>query len=150
MYGFWDMECNIQNFFSFWTIFTLLPPPPSPSLTTFQNQNFKKNEKKKTPGDIIILLICTINEYYSMSGSWDMEHNWQNCFSFWVIFCPFTPLTTKKIKILKKTKKKPGDTSFYTSATKIMIICYTVLEIWHLTDVIVIFHIGQFFAILPP
>ena len=44
----------------------------------------------------------------------------------------------------------PGDTSFYTSAPKIMIIYYTVPEIWHLTDVIVIFHIGQFFAILPP
>ena len=149
MYGFWDMECNIQNFFSFWTIFTLLPPPlPLPN--NLSKSKFQKKWKKKTPGDIIILLICTINEYYSMSGSWDMEHNWQNCFSFWVIFCPFTPLTTKKIKILKKTKKKPGDTSFYTSATKIMIICYTVLEIWHLTDVIVIFHIGQFFAILPP
>ena len=31
-----------------------------------------------------------------------------------------------------------------------MIICYTVLEIWHVTDVIVVFHFGQFFALLPP
>ena len=31
-----------------------------------------------------------------------------------------------------------------------MIIGYTVPEIWHLTDVIVIFHFGQFFALLPP
>ena len=40
--------------------------------------------------------------------------------------------------------------SFYTSVPKIMIICYTVPEIWHLTDVIVIFHFGLFFVLLPP
>ena len=28
-----------------------------------------------------------------------------NFLSFWTIFCPFTPLTTQKIKILKKGKK---------------------------------------------
>ena len=31
-----------------------------------------------------------------------------------------------------------------------MIICYTVPEIWHVTDVIVIFHSGLFFALLQP
>ena len=31
-----------------------------------------------------------------------------------------------------------------------MIICYTVPEIWHVTDVIVIFHFGLFLALLPP
>ena len=31
-----------------------------------------------------------------------------------------------------------------------MIICYTVPEIWHLTDVTVIFHFGLFFALLSP
>ena len=31
-----------------------------------------------------------------------------------------------------------------------MNICYTVLEIWHMTDVIVVFHFQQFFALLPP
>ena len=30
-----------------------------------------------------------------------------------------------------------------------MIICYTVPEIWHVTDVILIFHFGLFFALLP-
>ena len=30
-----------------------------------------------------------------------------------------------------------------------MIICYTVAEIWRVTDVIVIFHFGLFFALLP-
>ena len=31
-------------------------------------------------------------------------------FSFWAIFCPFTPFTARKIEIEKKKKKKnPGD-----------------------------------------
>ena len=39
--------------------------------------------------------------------------------------------------------------SFYTSVPKIMIIGYTVPETWHVTDVIVIFHFGLFFALSP-
>ena len=31
-----------------------------------------------------------------------------------------------------------------------MIICYTVPEIWYVTDVISSFHFGKFFALLPP
>ena len=45
--------------------------------------------------------------------------------SYWAIFCPFTPLTAQKMKM-----KAPGDTSFYTIAPKIIIIGYTVPEIW--------------------
>ena len=37
--------------------------------------------------------------------------------------------------------------TFYTRAPKIMIIGYTVSEIWHVTDCF--FHFGLFFAILP-
>ena len=37
-----------------------------------------------------------------------MEHNRQNL-SFLTIFCPFTPLTTQKIKIFKKQKQKSED-----------------------------------------
>ena len=85
-----------------------------------------------------------------MYGSWDMECNGQNFLSFWTIFCPFTPLTTQKIKILKKWKKHLEISSFYTSVPKIMIICYTVPEIWHMTDVIVIFHFGLFLPFYPP
>ena len=39
--------------------------------------------------------------------------------------------------------------SFYTSVPKLMIICFTVPEIWCVTDVIVIFHFGLFFVLLP-
>ena len=73
-----------------------------------------------------------------------------NYFLFWVIFCPFTPLIAQKTKIFKKWKKGLEISSFYTSAPKIMIICYTVPETWCVTGVIVIFHFGLFFALLPP
>ena len=70
-----------------------------------------------------------------MYNSWDMVRDRCNCyFSFWAIFCPFTPLTAQKIKILKKWKKHLEISSFYTSVPKIMIICYTVPEIWRVTD----------------
>ena len=70
----------------------------------------------------------------------------------WTFFCPFTPLTAQKIKIYKKKKKKWKKkilqiSSFYTRVPKIMIIGYTVPEIWHMRDVIVIFHFGQKFLI---
>ena len=39
-----------------------------------ENQNFEKM-KKKTPEDIIILQMCTINDSHRMYGSCDMECN---------------------------------------------------------------------------
>ena len=45
-------------------------------------------------------------------------------------------------------KKTPGDIIIYNSVPKIMIICYTFPEIWHITDVL-IFHFGPFCALLP-
>ena len=66
MYGSWDMKCNRQNFLSFWTIFLPFYPPNNP-----KNQNFEK--LTKTPGDIIILHMRTINDNHPMSGSWDIE-----------------------------------------------------------------------------
>ena len=59
---------------------------------------------------------------------------------------PFTPLTAEKMKI-SKPSQKGMEISFYTSVPQI--ICYTVPEIWHLLDVIVIFRFGQFSALLP-
>ena len=107
-YGSWDMECDRQIFFVFldcFLPFNLLPFywPNNP-----KNQNFEKI-KKKTPGGIIILHRCTISDNHMMYVPWDMEHDGQNFFSFWTVFCPFTPIATWKIKILKKWKKKPGD-----------------------------------------
>ena len=60
----------------------------------------------------------------------------------------FNLLTTQKIKIFKKWKKPLVISSFYARVPKIIILCYTVREIWCMTDVI--FHFGLFFALLPP
>ena len=56
----------------------------------------------------------------------------------------------EKWKCQKKIKKHLEISSFYTSVPKLMIICYAVPEIWYVTDVIVVFHFGLFFAVLPP
>ena len=61
-------------------------------------------------------------------------------------FLPFYPTINQKIKMLKKWKKTPADIIILY----FMIICYTVHEIWHVTDVTFIFHFGQFFALYPP
>ena len=61
--------CHLDHFY----------PPNNP-----KNQNFEKI--KKTPGDIITLHMCTINENHMIYGSWDMEHVTDR------IFCHFGPL----------------------------------------------------------
>ena len=80
-----------------------------------------------------------------MYDSWDMKCDGQ----FFVILDHFLhlhhplpvppphppPLTKQKIKILKKWKKQLETSSIYTSVPKIMIICYTVPDIQHVTDV---------------
>ena len=103
MYGSWDMECDRQNFLSFWTVFSLLPPKQP------KKSNFWKKKDKKLPGDIIILHMCTLNDNHMMYGYWDIERDRQNILPFCTIFCPFTPLAAQKMKILKKWKNYPGD-----------------------------------------
>ena len=72
---------------------------------------FEKIKKKFE--DIIILHLHPTNDDYMMYGSWDMECNRQIFLSFWTIFCLFTPLTSQKIKTLKKWKKCLEILSFY-------------------------------------
>ena len=94
----WCMVPEISSMI--WAVFCPFIP-----LTTWKIKILKK--WKKNPGGIIILNMSTINENHMMYDSWDMEHNRQIFFSFWTIFCPFIPfppLTTQRIKILKKWK----------------------------------------------
>ena len=49
----------------------------------------------------------------------------------------------------EKMKKHLEISSFYTSVSKLMIICHTTPEIWYITNVICIFHFGLFFALTP-
>ena len=101
MYGSWDIEHDRHNFLLFYNIFY-----PFTSLVTW---NIKILKKWKISQDIIVLLMSIINDIHMMYGSWNMTQNGQNFLSFWIIFCPCNPLTTQKIKILKKWKKMPGD-----------------------------------------
>ena len=82
------------EFFVIMDRFLLFYPPMDP-----QNQNFEKIKKKLE--DIIILQIFTINDSHMIYGFSDMECNRQNFLPFSTIFCPFTPLTTKKPKFFK-------------------------------------------------
>ena len=60
------------------------------------------------------------------------------------------PLAAQKIKIWKKIGKKHLEISpLYTSVPKMMIIGYTVPEIWCVPDLIVIFHFELFFTLSP-
>ena len=95
---------------------------------------------------IIILQVCTINYNYMMYGSWDMEHDRHNFLSFRTIFCSFTPLTTQKIKTLKKWKKS---TWRYYHFTKV---CHKWQshDVWFLRDWAWQSHFGLFFAFYPP
>ena len=89
-----------RTFLSFWTVFCPFTfyPPNSP-----KSEKFKK--MKKVPGDITILHKC-IKHYDMLYCFCDMVHDRCNCyFSFWAIFCPFTPLTAPKMKISEKWKK---------------------------------------------
>ena len=69
-------------------------------------------------------------------------------YHFGLFFALLPP--ARKIKIKKIEKKHLEVSSFYTSVPKFTIICYTVPEIWRMTDVIVTFHFGSFFALLRP
>ena len=105
IHGSWNIRSNRQKFSTFWVIFCPFSP-----LTTWKLNILTL---KKTPGDIIILHICTINDNHMMYGFWDMEHGRQNFLSFWTVCCPFTPLWAQKIKILKKWKKHLKILTFY-------------------------------------
>ena len=94
-----DMARDGCNYFSFWAIFC-----PFNTLTAWKIKT-KKNEKM--PRDIIILHKCTKNYDHMLYCSWDMTHDRCNCyFSFWGIFCPFTPLTYQKIQIKRKKNQR--------------------------------------------
>ena len=65
-------------------------------------------------------------------------------------FFALYPLYNPKNKNFTKIKKTVEISSFYTSVPKIMILFYTVPEIWCVTDVIAIFYFGIFFALYTP
>ena len=176
VHGSSDMECNRRNFCHFRLLFALLPPnsPKNQNLKKMKKHLEISSVYTSVPKIMIIcytvpyiwhvtdLIVFFILGYFlpfylpsspknhdhMLYWSWGMVHDGCNYFSFWVIFCPFTLLTAPKIKILEN-EKNIWRYHHFTNVPKIMIICYTVPEIWCVTDVIVIIHFGLFFAILP-
>ena len=132
MYGSWDMKCDRQNFFVIFSHFSPFYPP----------ERWKYQKWKKKPGDIIIL--------YWLYCSRDMTCDGCNCyFHFGLYFSLLLPPNSPKNQNFIKMKKTLEISSFYTSVPKIMIICFTDPEKWNMTNVIVIFHFGLFYALLP-
>ena len=126
--GSWDTEWERQIFLSPRAIFYQITP-----LTTQKIKLLKK---------CLEISFYTSVPQMAMYGSSDMECNWHNFLSFWAIFCSLNQ-NFEKIKLLVISL-------FYTCVPQLMIICYNVPETWWLTDVIFIFQVGLFFALLPP
>ena len=119
MYGSWDTKCDRKNFLSFWAIFCTFFP-----LTTQKIKILKKIKKKTNTWTYYFTQVYHKWQSYDI---WFLKYEgWKTEFlSFCTVFCPLTPLTTRKIKILKNWKKQLKISSFYTSVPKIMIICHT-------------------------
>ena len=77
---------------------------------------FWKNEKK--PWRHYHFTHVYHNDNHMTYGSWDIECDRHNFWSFLVIFCTFTWITTWKSKVLKKKKKKPRDIIILHKCTK--------------------------------
>ena len=106
----WCMAPDISSgtdriFCHFGLLFTFLCPPNNP-----ENQIFEK--MKINPGDIIILHIKyhkskSYDIWFLRYGVWQIEF-----FSFWIIFCPFTPRSptnNPKNQNFEKMKRTPRD-----------------------------------------
>ena len=92
-----------------------------------KNQNLEK--VKKIAAVIIISHMCTKNHNNMRYSSWDKGWDRQNFLSFLSFYL------TYNLKNENFEKMKHLEVSFYTSAPKIMIICYTGPKIWHVMDV---------------
>ena len=132
------MKCDGQNFLSFWAAFC--------HFTSLTTRKFWKT--KKNAWSIFILNKCTINDNQIMYVSWDIECDRQNFFVILDHFLPFFSPNNSKYQHFEKTKKTSGDIIILTSVPKIRIICYTVPQIWRVTDII-IFYFGLLFPLLP-
>ena len=104
-YDAWFLRARQAEFLSFWTVLCTFTPLRTQKIKILKTM-------KKTPGDIIILHMCTINDNHMMYGSWDMEVDGQN-----VIldhFSAFLPPNNQKNQNFEKLKKLLEILSFYT------------------------------------
>ena len=94
---------------------------------------------------------CLNYQSLPKKGHFQPQQLWidgKNFLWFWTIFCPFTPLKTQKIKILKKWKKTPGDIILQMCTINYNHMMY---DSWDIEGNRQNFcQFGQFFAYLPP
>ena len=130
MYAYSDMEClDRHNFLSFQPIFCFFARLLTSKIKIVKNH--RDILPFYTCAPLIKIIWCTVPEIWSSA----------ELFCHLGHFLPFYPSNTLKMKI-SKMKKFLEMSSFYASVPKIMIICYTVAEIWHMPDVTVIFILG--------
>ena len=128
----------MDRIFCHFGLFLALLPPYEP-----RKLRFWKNEKNAWR---YYHFTCNINDNHMMYDSWHTECNGQNFLSFWTIFCSFTTLKTKKIKVLKKWKNTWRYYHFTKVNHKWQSLWCMVHEIWNVMDRI-FFHFGLFFAL---
>ena len=137
MYTCSDMECDRQlSFLAIFCSFT--------SLLTAKIKIWKKCKKS--------WIYYPFTHVYHKSGSYDvwfLRYEPQQT-GFLGHFLPFYAPNNTKNENVKNDKKSLEISSFYTSALKILIIGYTVPEIWHVTKVTVIFILGYTFPLYSP
>ena len=80
-------------------------------------------------------------------SSWDTEWDMQNFLSFWSSFCPFSPLKTQKIKILKLKKTTQDIIILHICTIKNNHMMY---GSWDMERNKTFCHSRPFFALLPP
>ena len=135
----WSVTDRIFSHFGPFFALLPLPPPPHHPLSNPKNENFEK--MKKT------LRHHQFTQVYHKWKPYDMIPEISTATDRF--FCHPGPLPNSPKKEYIK-KKHLEISSFYTSVPKLMIICYTVPEIWRMTNVVVIFHFRLFSTLLPP
>ena len=108
-YDVWFLRYHMQQTEFFVILDHFLPFYP---LNNPKNPNFEK--MNKTPGDIIILHICTRNDNHIIYGSWDVERDGHDFCHFGPFFALLPPNNPKN-QNSKKMKKHLEILSFYTS-----------------------------------
>ena len=126
IYSSWDIECDRLKL----VIMSHFLPFVPPSTKNPKKSEFWKNERKCWRYDHFTHLYQktttvwgTVPEILSETHIVILSH-----------FCPFIPLTTRKIKILKKWKMYLEMSSFYRCVIKITAIWCMLSKIWSATD----------------
>ena len=134
------MECDRQNFLSFWTIFC-----PFTLLTTWKIKILKNEKKKKNPGDIIIFQVYQKWQSYDV---WFLRYETKQT-EFFCHCGPFLPFyltnNPKKLKFWKNENTHGGDIILKTQVHQ-KLWWYAILFLRYSTLDVIIFHFWLFFA----